>query len=222
MNIEKDIFESAKLQIDKLEKYGFKKDNDIYNYSRNIMDNKFRVDITIDTSNNIFGKIYELETNEEYTNFRIENITGEFVSKVKEEYIEVLKDILDHCYKKEYFLFEQTNRMSDYIIKKYNTKPEFLWKSTPKFGVFRNKKTGKWIGLVQNFDKSLIVPTETGHIELIDLKLDEEVPNYIDNKTIFGYPQKTRRNWLRVILDDSLDDNKVIELIDKSYEISNK
>jgi len=72
--------------------------------------------------------------------------------------------------------------MSDYIIKKYNTKPEFLWKSTPKFGVFRNSKTGKWIGLVQNFDKSLIVPTETGHIELIDLKLDEEVQNYIDNK----------------------------------------
>ena len=42
--------------------------------------------------------------------------------------------------------------------------------------------------------------------------------NYNDNKTIFGYPQKARRNWLRVILDD----NKVIELIDKSYEISNK
>lgn len=51
------------------------------------MDNKFRVDITIDSSNNIFGKIYELETNEEYTNFRIENTRGEFVSKVREEYI---------------------------------------------------------------------------------------------------------------------------------------
>lgn len=222
MNIEKDIFESAKLQKDKLEKYGFKKDNNIYNYSKNIMDNKFRADITIDSNNSISGKIYELETDEEYTSFRIENINGEFVSKVRDEYIELLKDILDHCYKKEYFLFEQTNRMSDYIIKKYNTKPEFLWKSTPKFGVFRNSKTGKWIGLVQNFDKSLIVSTESGRIELIDLKLDEEVPSYIDNKTIFGYPQKTRRNWLRVILDDSLDDNKVIELIDKSYEISNK
>jgi hypothetical protein len=140
------------------------------------MDNKFRVDITIDSSNNIFGKIYELETNEEYTNFRIENTRGEFVSKVREEYIKILKDILDHFYKKEYFLFDQTNRMSDYIIKKYNTKPEFLWKFAHKFGIFRNSKTGKWIGLVQNFDKSLIVPTETGHIELIDLKLDEEVP----------------------------------------------
>lgn len=42
-----------------------KKDNDVYSYSKNIMDNKFRVDITIDSSNNIFGKIYELETNEE-------------------------------------------------------------------------------------------------------------------------------------------------------------
>ena len=177
MNIEKDIFESAKLQIDKLEKYGFKKYNDVFSYSKNIMDNKFRVNINIDSNNNISGKIYELETDEEYTNFRIENITGEFVNKVRKEYIELLKDILDHCYKKEYFLFDQTNRMSDYIIKKYNTKPEFLWKSKPKFGVFRNSKTGKWIGLVQNFDKSLIVPTESGRIELIDLKLDEEVPS---------------------------------------------
>lgn len=87
MNIEKDIFESAKLQINKLEKYGFKKNNAVYSYSKNIIDNKFRVDITIDSNENITGKIYELETNEEYTNFRIENITGEFASKVREEYM---------------------------------------------------------------------------------------------------------------------------------------
>ena len=74
MNIEKDIFESAKLQLDKLEKYGFKKDNDVYSYSKNIMDNKFRVDITIDSSNNIFGKIYELETQIKVNHQMTENI----------------------------------------------------------------------------------------------------------------------------------------------------
>ena len=48
------------------------------------------------------------------------------------------------CFKKVYFEFEQTNRICDYIIDRYNSRPEYLWKTTPNFGVFRNKDNLKW------------------------------------------------------------------------------
>lgn len=222
MSIENEVFKKHKLIITNLIPYGFIKECNVYVYSKNFMNNTFRADITIDENGVVNGKIIEIELNEEYTNFRIEDNVGEFVGKVREEYENILQDIANKCFKKEYFEFEQTNRICNYIIDKYKSKPEYLWKTTPNFGVFRNKDTGKWIALVQNFDKKYIVPTETGKIEVINLKLDDEVPKYIDNKTIFGYPQKARKNWLRVILDDSLNDDRIIELVDKSYEISNK
>lgn len=222
MGIENEVFKKHKLILDNLIPYGFIKENNVYIYSKNFMNNTFKAHITINENAIVNGKVIEIELNEEYTNFRIEGNTGEFVGKVREEYKNILQDIAEHCFKKVYFEFEQTNRICDYIIDRYNSKPEYLWKTTPNFGVFRNNDTGKWIALVQNFDKKYIVPTETGRIEVINLKLDEEVPKYIDNKTIFGYPQKARRNWLRVILDDSLNDDRIIELVDKSYEISNK
>ena len=222
MSIENEVFKKHKLILDNLIPYGFIKENNVYIYSKNFMNNTFKAHITINENAIVNGKVFEIELNEEYTNFRIEGNTGEFVGKVREEYKNILQDIAEHCFKKVYFEFEQTNRICDYIIDRYNSRPEYLWKTTPNFGVFRNNDTGKWIALVQNFDKKYIVPTETGRIEVINLKLDEEVPKYIDNKTIFGYPQKARRNWLRVILDDSLNDDRIIELVDKSYEISNK
>ena len=222
MNIEEEIFRKHSLIKEKLVSYGFKKQEHSYIYSKEFMNNSFRADIYVSEEGIVKGKVIEIELDEEYTNFRIEGNNGEFVGKVREEYKNILQDLANKCFKKEYFEFEQTNRICNYIINKYSSKPEFLWKTTPNFGVFRNKDTGKWIGLIQNFDKKYIVPTETGRIEVINLKLDEEVPKYIDNKTIFGYPQKARRNWLRVVLDDSLTDSKIIELVDKSYEISNK
>ncbi len=57
------------------------------------MNNSFRADIYINDKGQLQGKVYNLELNEEYTNFRIEDAVGEFVNTVKEEYIEILDDI---------------------------------------------------------------------------------------------------------------------------------
>lgn len=222
MSIEEEAFRKYSLIKEKLVSYGFKKQGHSFIYSKEFMNNTFRANISVSEDGIVKGKVIEIELGEEYTNFRIEGNNGEFVGKVREEYKNILQDIANKCFKKEYFEFEQTNRICDYIMNKYNSNPEFLWKTTPNFGVFRNKNTGKWIALIQNFDKKYIISTETGRIEVINLKLNEEVPKYIDNKTIFGYPQKARKNWLRVILNDTLTDNKIIKLVDKSYEISNK
>ncbi len=82
-----------KLNKEKLISYGFKKEKGIYKYSKKFMNNSFRADIYINDKGQLQGKVYNLESNEEYTNFRIEDAVGEFVNTVKEEYIEILDDI---------------------------------------------------------------------------------------------------------------------------------
>ena len=51
------------------------------------MNNTFKADIYINNEGQVLGKVIELELNEEYTNFRMENAIGEFVNTVRDEYI---------------------------------------------------------------------------------------------------------------------------------------
>ena len=125
MNIEEDIFKKTIIDFNKLELYGFKKNNNKYIYSKTFY-NSFRADITIDKKNKVSGKVYDLETNEEYTNIRLNLPQGRFINNIKESYKEILLDIKNKCTTNKYFISDQANRITKYIFDKYNDKPFFL------------------------------------------------------------------------------------------------
>ena len=113
--LEDEVFKKRKLNKDKLIPYGFTLENNIYKYSKLIMDDIFRVDITINSKGNIIGKVYDLDGDYEYTNFRLEIVKGDFVNRVKDEYIKVLESIANNCYTEEYFIYKQSNEVSNLI-----------------------------------------------------------------------------------------------------------
>ncbi len=185
MNFEDEIFKRYTVNYENLLKYGFIKENSDYKYSKEFMNNSFRVDIYISNDGKVKGKIIDLSFNEEYINFRIEEQIGEFVGQVREEYKNILLDIRNNCFETNYFIYEQTNRLSKLINEKYNVFPEFLWKTAPNYGVFRNIKSNKWFGIIMNIDKSKIIPEETGEIEVLNVKLDDAVTKYLKKRGIY-------------------------------------
>ena len=223
MNIEKEIIKKCILDKDKLIPFGFikDKDKDNYKYITNIMNNKFRVEIIINANNELIGKIYDIETNEEYTNFRVENL-GAFSNSVKEEYINILKNIVSNCYISHYFSFNQTNRIVNEITKKYNVSPEFLWDKYPSYGIFRSKTSNKWFAAILNVDKSKVINNESGEIEIINVKVDDLVNDYLKEKGIFPAYHMSKKSWITIILNDTCKDEKIMDLIDISYELVNK
>ncbi|MCD8028911.1 MAG: hypothetical protein LUF02_09715 [Erysipelotrichaceae bacterium] len=64
-------FERYKVIEEALIPYGFTKKGDIYYYSVNILNDTFRVEITIE-NNKLTGKIIERAFNEEYINYKIQ------------------------------------------------------------------------------------------------------------------------------------------------------
>ena len=221
MNIEKEIIKKCILDKDKLIPFGFIKEKDNYKYITNIMNNKFRVEIIINANNELIGKIYDIETNEEYTNFRVENL-GAFSNSVKEEYINILKNIVSNCYISHYFSFNQTNRIVNEIIKKYNVSPEFLWDKYPSYGIFRSKTSNKWFAAILNVDKSKVINNKSGEIEIINVKVDDLVNDYLKEKGIFPAYHMSKKSWITIILNDTCKDEKIMDLIDISYELVNK
>ncbi len=218
MKIEADIFKTYTLNENKLIDYGFVKEQSIYKYIDYILDNTFQVIINIDQNGKVEGKVFDLDAESEYINFRIKDITGSFALKVKEEYQLILKDIRDKCYDKKYFIFNQSNRITKLIIKKYKIIPEFLWEKNPTFGVFRNQKSKKWFGIIMNIDKSKIIPDQKGEIEILNLKLDDK--NYLQEKGIYSAYHMNKKSWVSIILDETLTDEEIMKLVEISYGLS--
>ncbi len=218
MTIEENIFNKSKPNYLKLVKYGFKQKNSSYIYNQNFFNNEFMVEIII-KDNNVDGKVYDLNTMLEYTNIRL-SIEGSFVNSVKEEYIKILKNIKDNCFESEYFNLEQSNRITSYIMDKYNTKPEYLWNKYPGYGVFKNKDN-KWFGIIMDIDRSKI-SNKTGLTEIINLKVDkDELDNMLKNNGIYEAYHMNKKSWVSISLDDTLNDEFIIDLIDKSYSLVN-
>ncbi len=223
MNIEQEIFKKSIVDFNKLTKFGFYKQNDLYIYTKNIMNNTFRIEIKIDLKGTAKGKIIDLSFGDEYTNFRIEESTGSFVGAVREEFVNTLKEIKEKCYISKYFSFEQSNRITSLIKEKYNNEPEFEWEKFPDYATFRNENSKKWYAIIMNIDKNKLDSKCSGKVEIINVKLEpDEILNLLNKKGFYKAYHMNKKSWVTIILDDTLSDKEIINLIDKSYSYTVK
>ena len=217
MKVEEEIFKRTKVDFDKLESYGFRKIRNVYKYSKNFLDD-FKAEIEVDEKGNVSGKVFDLNAEEEYINFRIERQVGEFVNQVREGYRKILEEIKDGCFQKIHFMKEQTNRIEKKIKDCYNDEPEFAWESYPGFGIFRNPRNEKWYGLIMNIDQSKVDPNYSGEIEIINVKLDsEKIQDLLKKDGFYPAYHMNKKNWITISLDDTVSDELIMECINESH-----
>lgn len=217
MNIENDIFKRYVPIKDKLIEYGFIYNENTYTLKKQLPIDSFYYVLSI-CGKDIIGNVYDGFDNIPYNNFRVVNATGEFVNKIKDVYISSLLDIREKCFKEKYFIFDQSNRITDAIINKYDIKPEFLWKDS-NFGVFRNNNSDKWFGLIMNIDYSKIDSTKSGEIEVINIKVNDS-KEYLNVNGIYSAYHMNKKSWISIILDDTLTDSYILDLINISFNNS--
>lgn len=210
-------FENRKIDYHKLIEYGFVK-NDSYIYKTKIYD----FEIVIEINDNIKqSKIIDTETNEEYILVDIENANGEYVGKIKSAYDDIIKDIVDKCSSLNIFKSDYAKDVIKYIKDKYNDDLEYLWEKFSNNAIWRNKKNNKWYGLLVNISKSKIGLESNEIVDIIDLRYQkDDIEKIIDNKTIFKGYHMNKKSWITIILDGSVDINRIYELIDNSYNLS--
>lgn len=217
MDLENEIFKRMKCNFKELLNYGFVKSDTIYKYTKEILNGSFRVDVSIYEDGTIEGKIYDLDLNEEYINFRLNHQIGEFVNQVREEYKNILEDISKKCFIKQAFLFEQSNRITEQINRLYQDEPEFAWDKFPGYGIFRNSSNKKWYAIIMNVDKSKI-EDQTGEVEIMNVKLaPESIPVLLKKKGFYPSYHMQKKNWITIILDNTLSDEEIIQFVMESH-----
>lgn len=218
MSIEQEVFQRMSIDRHRLVPYGFQKRGDGYFYSEVFMEGSFRADVFIGGDGDVSGKVFDLDTDEEYPAVHIESRGGAYVGEVRQAYAGVLSRIAEACFVKEPFLYEQSNHIVHMIQQRYGEMPDRPFKKLPGCGVFRYPANNKWYGLVMNIRKSLLAGEEDSSIvEVLNLKADtDRIGQLLTVPGIYpGYHMK-RANWISILLDGSLPDEQIMELVDAS------
>lgn len=219
MSLEGDVFKWRKVIPDRLMEYGFRKKGEVYSLESPLTEG-FSVRLSYD-GETFSGKVFDDELEEEYTNFRLEDATGAFVTGIKQTYITFLEKVRDYCSDPRLFLTEQSVRLAERIRRIYGVEPEFLWTKFPHYGVFREPKGGKWFGIIMNLDRGKVAAGESGESDVMNVKLDEEAADYLEEGAYSCF-HMDHKYWVSLILDDRLSDDFVFEMIEKSYQNAEK
>jgi predicted DNA-binding protein (MmcQ/YjbR family) len=113
-----------------------------------------------------------------------------------------------------------------YIKKTYQAEPEFLWKRYPDFCVFRHQHEGgpkdeKWFAFVGRVrsDKLGTSSGGSGLTDILNVKADPDFINFIVG-TLGYFPgyHMNKKGWLTVLLDGTVSDREIENLLSNSYD----
>ena len=222
MTIEENIFKRAEVNEKALAEYGFRQAKGHWILERPFMNGDFRAVITIDGAGRVLGTVYEIATEDEYLPLRVESMDG-FAAEVRNAYVEILQDIKEKCCHENAFIFPQANRLADEIYKKYGDKPEFPWPEYPTFGVFKNPNNGKWYALVMALNVQKLDKKLAGEVEVMNIKLDpEKIKELHKEKGFYPAYHMNKKNWISILLDDTVSDKTLLDLLDESHRFTIK
>ena len=250
MQIEDKIFRRKRIDAGKLQEYGFRRTDrgDSYIFETDFLGGDFRAVIKAVSSGRITGSVIDNMSDEEYSPLRNVNYFGAFVGSVRQAYEDLLTDIALHCCTDVLFAADQSNRIAEKIMERYDVSPDFPWNSegNEDAGVFRHSDTAKWFGLIMNIRRDQLTRTagkqkpeqgrgKTDSASSHEGKTAEERVDVINLKKDTGKAEKlaamrgvypafhmNHRLWISVVLDDTLTDEAVMELIDDSFRLTDK
>ncbi len=191
--------------------------DDIYEYIEPLGGINMTVKI-IYRSDTLFGAVYD-EYGEEYVLHNTAS-DGDFVNRVRNEYKKVEARVTSDLEKTgEPFDFEQSNRLAQYAKKKYGTSLDFPFGDGN--GIARRADNGKWYFALLKITLDKLGIDSERPCEVVNLKLEPSViEKRVDKRTIFPAYHMNKRHWVSVLLNGTLDDSDLFELVDMSYDLT--
>ena len=222
MKNEMQFFIRKRVDNDKLEAYGFTKENETFCYQTKLLDGQFLMEVYINNGE-VQTRLLDIESECEYTLHVVSSAQGEFVGAVRTAYGNVLSDIRNKCFIDDVFKSSSAKAVIQYVSSKYNTPLEFLWKKFPDNAVYRRKDNQKWYAVLLTIARNKIGLDGNSAIEILDLRIDPmQLEQTIDNRKYFPGYHMNKKNWYTICLDGSVENDEMFERIDISYELAKK
>lgn len=215
-----EIFKAYQFNSKKAKGYGFVENQGVWTFSSTILQGDFLMIVTVEDGDLSF-QIYDQETGDLYPQVHMESMRGTFVGSVREACLEVLYDIRKSCFEVQEFLCPQTKRIMTLVQEKFENQLEYLWEKSPDTAVLRHEENQKWYAILMRIPWDRLDKGREGLVEAVNLKHDQ-VADLLSQMGIYPAFHMNKRYWISIPLDDTLTDEKVLELFDRSWFLTSK
>ncbi len=108
----------------------------------------------------------------------------------------------------------------DFIKTEYDTPQEHLWMSYPDYIVFRNSINNKWFAVVMDVERQKLGLEGNGKVDVLNVKCDPILIGSLRlSKGYLPTYHMSKDKWISVLLDGTVADNEIKDLIHLSYEL---
>ena len=215
-----EIFKAYQFNSKKAKEYGFVENQGVWTYSSTILQGDFLMMVTVEDGDLSF-RVYDQETRDLYPQVHMESMRGSFVGNVREACLEILYQIREACFEVQDFIFPQTKRIMTQVQEKYGNQLEYLWEKSSDTAVLRHEGNKKWYAVLMKISWDKLEKGREGQVEAVNLKHDQ-VADLLSHKGVYPAFHMNKRYWISVVLDDTLSDKEVLELIEKSWNLTTK
>ena len=215
-----EIFKAYQFNNKKAKEYGFVENQGVWTFSSTVLQGDFLMIVTVEDGV-LALQVYDQETGDLYPQVHMESMRGSFVGTVREACLEVLYEIRKSCFDVQDFICPQTKRIMAVVQEKYENQLEYLWEKSPDTAVLRHEGNQKWYAVLMKISWDKLEKGREGLVEAVNLKHDQ-VSDLLVKKGIYPAFHMNKRYWISVPLDDSLSDEEVLELIEKSWNLTLK
>ncbi|WP_269794724.1 MmcQ/YjbR family DNA-binding protein [Streptococcus mitis] len=215
-----EIFKSYQFNQEKARAYGFVENWEVWIYSCQILQGDFVMTVSI-TTDNVSFQVFDRETGDLYPQVHMESMRGSFVGSVREACLDILYQIRKTCFDVQDYICPQTKRIMAQVQEKYGNQLEYLWEKSSDTAVLRHEGNQKWYAVLMRISWDKLEKGREGLVEAVNLKHDQVV-DLLSEKGIYPAFHMNKRYWISVAFDDTLSDEMVLELIEKSWSLTSK
>ena len=215
-----EIFKSYQFNQEKAHAFGFVENSGVWIYSCQILQGDFVMTVSI-TADNVSFQVFDQETGDLYPQVHMESFKGSFVGSVREACLEILYQIRNACFEVQDFICPQTKRIMTQVQEKYGNQLEYLWEKSSDTAVLRHEGNQKWYAVLMKISWDKLEKGREGQMEAVNLK-HNCVADLLSQKGIYPAFHMNKRYWISVVLDDTLSDEEVLGLMEKSCNLTTK
>ena len=215
-----EIFKAYQFNSKKAKEYGFVENQGVWTFSSTILQGDFLMIVTV--VDGVLGlQVYDQETGDLYPQVHMKSMRGTFVGSVREACLEVLYDIRKACFEVQEFLCLQTKRIMTLVQENYKDQLEYLWEKSPDTAVLRHDDNQKWYAVLMKISWEKLDKSREGQVEVVNLKHDQ-VADLLVEKGIYPAFHMNKRYWISLPLDDTLSDEQIVKLFERSWFLTSK
>ena len=114
-------------------------------------------------------------------------------------------------------------QLERFIAEKYGAAAEYLWQRYPNYMIFRHGDNRKWFAAVMDISQRKLGLAEDKIIDVLNVKCDPVLIGSLrGDKGFFPAYHMSKDSWLTVAQDVSVDEDKIIWLLDMSFRLTAK